>query len=149
MDLYTEAGFPPDKQITSTDPGNVPDGLFWTVPIDPDNLNVNLGHDTARLTVRHLATKDFHDIVNDLMHGPSVPAAVSFDIRWSGVIKPYHLRDKTNRFVFDGVQDTAPMTCTASVPTSNIEFVSDPAATSTTLFSVLGHERNGHFFPKR
>ncbi len=146
MDLYTDPGFPAESEVTSTDQGNIPGGLFWTIPTKPENVEVQLSHKKARMHLPHVVTRDFHDIVNDLMHGPFVPAKCSYDVRWSGTIQPYHVQDATNQFRIDGVLDTAIMSCTASVPARGIDFVSDPAATSKTVFAALVKERNGKFF---
>jgi hypothetical protein len=130
------------------DPGNVPDGLFWTEPIPSDSVHVHLDKKkpTASLRVQNIATRDWGTVPNDLLHGPSVPATLSFEVQWKGLIKPVNLRDPVNRFVFKGVEDTAVLTCSASVPKKDFEFVSD-AAGQKVGFAEIGHERNGSFFP--
>src|SRR5262249_21230043 len=72
-------------QVTSIDPGNVPDGLFWTVSLPSSSVQVSPGAGTATYQVSNLVTKDFRTTSNDLLHGPWVPATVSFMVRWSGV----------------------------------------------------------------
>ncbi len=91
-----------------------------------------------------LETRDFHNIVNTLKRGPSVPADVSFRIRWSGVKARVKLRDETNQFVGNFIEDTA--TVGWSSHQDGFKFVSAPASTSTTVFAEIGHERNGVFF---
>ena len=88
--------------------------------------------------------EDYHDLVNALKEGPSVPANVSFDIRWHSVQKRVHLRDTKNHFVGDYIQDKATIQWTAE--RKGFTFVSDPASTSFTNFAEIGHERNGVFF---
>jgi hypothetical protein len=92
----------------------------------------------------NLETRDFHDLVNTLKRGPSVPADVSFRIRWSGVTTRVKLRDNTNQFVGDFIEDTA--TVGWSAKQKGFKFVSAPASTSTSLFAEIGRERNGVFF---
>jgi hypothetical protein len=128
------------------DPGNIPDGLFWTEPICSDNVRVHLDrrNPTASLRVHNIVTQDFDTIPNDLLHGPSVPAIFSFNVRWKDLTERVHRRDDgVNRFVFEGVKSTAAMTCSVSVPDNNFEFVSD---TAEVLSAEIGHERNGVFF---
>ena len=96
------------------------------------------------MDLSNLETRDFHDIVNTLKRGPSVPADVSFRIRWSGVTARVKLRDNTNQFVGDFIEDTA--TVGWSAKQEGFKFVSDPANTSKTIFAEIGHERNGEFF---
>ena len=91
-----------------------------------------------------LETRDFHDLVNTLHRGPSVPADVSFLIRWSGVTARVKVRDDTNQFVGRFIEDTA--TVSWSAKQKDFKFVSDPASTSTSLFAEIGRERNGVFF---
>jgi hypothetical protein len=135
------------------DPGNIPDGLFWTEPLPSDNVHVHLNgkNPAASLRVHNIATRDFGTIPNDLLHGLSAPALLSFAVRWRGLTKPVQRRDPVNRYVLEGygleegVENTVVMTCSASVPDNNFEFVSD-AAGQQVLFAEIGHERNGVFF---
>ena len=93
---------------------------------------------------RNLETRDFHDLVITLNRGPSVPADVSYRIRWSGVTDRVTVRDDTNQFVGNFIEDTA--TVSWSSKQKGFKFVSDPASTSTSLFAEIGRERNGVFF---
>ena len=96
------------------------------------------------MTLRDVDVEDYHDIVNALKEGPSVPADVSFHIGWHGVQKRVHLRDQKNHFVGDYIEDQATMAWNAE--RKGFIFVSDPASTSFTNFAEIGHERNGVFF---
>ena len=135
------------------DPGNIPDGLFWTEPVPSDNVRVHLDgrSPTASLRVHNIVTQDFGTIPNDLLHGPSVPAIFSFNVRWRGLTERVQRRDPVNGYVLEGygleegVENTVVMTCSASVPDTDFEFVSD-AAGQQVLFAEIGHERNGVFF---
>jgi hypothetical protein len=96
------------------------------------------------MTVNHVEIEDYHDIANALKDGPSVPANVSFHMRWSGVQKRVHLHDVQKKFDADLILDTA--TIGWSAREKGFKFVSDPANTSTTVFAAIGRERNGVFF---
>ena len=89
--------------------------------------------------------RDFGTIVNSLQRGPSVHTDASFHVRWHGVQKRVHVRDETNEFVGNFIEDTA--TIRWSAEREDFKFVSDPADTSTTVFAEIGRERNGEFFP--
>jgi hypothetical protein len=136
--------------VTSIDPGNVPGGLFWTVPLPNGSVHVNPGDGTATYQVSNLATLEFHDFFNDLLHGPAIPTTLSFTIRWGGTITARHnVRDTVNGFAGEYVYNSATMVWSASEPTrpgGPATFVSDPASTSTSDVAVVGHERNGVFF---
>lgn len=97
------------------------------------------------MVIGHADIKDFFNLTNALSGGTSpVPASVSFELRWSGVIKRVHTRDETNHFVGDYIEDTATIHWTAEE--EGFHFVSAPAHTSTTVFAEIGSERNGVFF---
>ena len=96
------------------------------------------------MTINHLEIEDYHDIANALMDGPSVPANVSFHMRWSGVQKRIHLHDEQKKFDAHLIVDTA--TIGWSARRKDFRFVSNPANTSTTVFAAIGSERNGVFF---
>jgi hypothetical protein len=135
------------------DPGNMPDGLFWTEPLPSDNVHVHLDRrsPTASLRVHNIATQDFGTLPNDFLHGPSVAASFSFNVRWRGLTRRVQRRDPVNRYglegygLEEGVENMVVMTCSASVPDNDFEFVSD-AAGQQVLFAEIGHECNGVFF---
>jgi hypothetical protein len=133
-------------QVTSIDSGNVPDGLFWTIPLPKHSVAVHLGAGKASLKATHVSLKDFGTIPNDLLHGPSVPATASFSVQWSGVIKRVKVRNVETGFAGEFVVTGARMEYTASVPAHDFVFASDPAAPLTVVFAEIGHERNGRFF---
>jgi hypothetical protein len=90
--------------------------------------------------------RDFTKIPNSLAGGPSVPATVSFDVHWSGVRRLDNIHDKTNGFAGQFIENMA--TIEWSATEEGFAFDSDPAETSTNVFSLIGHERNGVFFPQ-
>jgi hypothetical protein len=100
---------------------------------------------------------DFHDFLNDALHGPSTPATVSFTIQWGGTITARHnVKDASNGFAGEYAYTTATMVWSANEPSrpntklqpwgGPATYVSDPARTSTSDVAVVGHERNGVFF---
>lgn len=131
-------------QITSIDPGNVPNGLFWTVPIPSSSVSIDVGAATAEYTLSNVHTLDFGTFQNDLEHGPSVPAAISFNVKWSGKKKKFQLRDAATGFRGEFVNTGATIEC--SVVEAAQSFVSDAASTSSIVSAVIGEEHNGVFF---
>jgi len=94
------------------------------------------------MRARHLRTRDFFSIPNALSRGSSVPATVSFDVRWQGGGKPVEVRDEKNRFAGELIENTA--TIEWSAHEEGFRFESDP--TTVNEFSEIGRERNGVFF---
>jgi hypothetical protein len=139
----------------------VPDGLFWTVSLPSSSVQVNAGAGVATYQVSDLVTKDFGTTLNDLLHGPWVPATVSFAVRWSGVtsntqrshLNPTNLGGSHSAEPFAGAfvvsqlpgNGTATMQWSASE--ANLQYVTDWSTPSQCLWTVVGRERNGVFLP--
>lgn len=118
--------------------------MFWTVAVPESAISVQFAAGKASFRVRDLDVEDYHDVVNALTDGPSVPASISWDIRWSHPLGRTKIRDVENQFAGDFVQNIA-QTAWSGV-TETAQFVSDAAGTSVNEFSLLAHERNGVFF---
>lgn len=88
--------------------------------------------------------RDHHDLVNALVGGPSVPAVASFHIEWARSQDKQRFHQPAEEWDANMVFNTATVAWEASTTTAT--YVSDAAATSTSLFAEVGHERNGVFF---
>ena len=133
------------NQIHDFNPGIEEDGRFWTIPISKSTVDVNPGSGAARFHATDVDVEDYHDVINALKDGPSVPASVSFDIRWipgGGHVK---VRDDANDFGGRYVEGKATIEWSGQNEKGE-SFQSDPANTSITHFAEVGKERNGAFF---
>ena len=101
--------------------------MFWTIAIPTDSISVNFAAGKASFRVSDIDVEDYHDVVNALNDGPSVPATVSWDIRWSHAMGRTKIRDVENDFAGDFVQTVAQTAWSGETATA--KFVSDPAAT--------------------
>jgi hypothetical protein len=137
------------NQVHDFNPGIGADGLFWTLPVPRNSVAIDLDAGTAAFQMTNLAMPDFHDIVNSLSPNPtSTPGFVSFDVRWQATSGLMTLRDASVGFTGEFRKSTATIWWSANEPAQQFQFESDPAATSTTVnTAVMGHERNGRFFP--
>jgi hypothetical protein len=144
LDLYKEQVVP-QNQIHDFNPGIASNGLFWTVHVPNKRAKFDFDDATASLDVKNQDVEDYFNIVNALQDGNSIPATVSYHIHWSGVNKSYSVSDTTNQFQLQVIEDNATISWSASE--NGFTFVSDPADTSTTVFALIAHERNGAFFP--
>jgi hypothetical protein len=137
-------------QIHDFNPGTIDSGpaagLFWTVHIPAHNVSVDLDDATAHMHLEGFAVDDYGTLANALLDGPSKPATVSFDIRWSGVRARVEVRDLVLGFAGKFIEDIAHVSWSANVPSTGFSFQSAPASTSTTAFAEIGTERNGVFF---
>ena len=111
-------------------------------------MALDLDHGKARMKATDLHVRDFFNIPNALLHlkSPvSVPATVSFDIRWLGPAT--HRTRVTKPKGSSGQVFHSPVTMKWSATNgSGFSFKSNPSAT-TSFFGQLGHIRNGVFSP--
>ena len=137
-------------QIHDLNPGILPRGLFWTIAIPGDGIRVNLGKGAASMTADNVPIEDYGNIGNALFGGgpTPIPGTVSFTVAWHGVGERLNIRNTDpvfGGFAGEFVRNAAQMEWTATV--GDLQFVSDPLATSSSEFAEIGHERNGVFFP--
>jgi hypothetical protein len=132
------------NQVHDDNPHIAPNGVFWTVPVSPDGLQVD-PRDRSLALHATVPVFDDHDLLSTLRgSGPAVPATVSFAVRWSGANQVRDLRNPGQGFAGVFLADTA--TIQWSVKQEGFAFDSAPARTSASVFAVLGVERNGVFF---
>jgi hypothetical protein len=139
----------PSVQVHDFNPGIAPSGLFWTIPIEPGAIKVDLATGEARLRVQALKIDDYHDILNSigLVPGPPpLPSRVSFDVRWAGHGAPVDLNDPTFGFMGHYVTGPATISFTASNDNSRVVYRSDTTGQSNPGPPAVGTERNGVFF---
>ena len=132
------------SQVHDFNPGIAPSGLFWTTPIARGSVRADPDEGTASLHLANQDVEDYHDVVNALKDGPSVPAAVSLDASWSnapGDDLEVTVRNGSQTFRGEYVRNTATLVWSASE--SGFSFKSDQLASG---FAEVGHERNGVFF---
>jgi hypothetical protein len=134
----------PTNQIHDFNPGvhPFPNGLFWTMPIPPGSVRVDLDARTASLDLSHAKIDDYGDVVNALTTDKEIASAtIDVELRWSGGTGPTSIRDATNRFSGEYVTGSADLKWSAQEP--GFEFVSNVGHAE---FGRIGHERNGVFF---
>jgi hypothetical protein len=148
VDVYLPG---PGAQIHDLNPSTFPPaGLFWTIEIPADGVQVEVGKGSASMQASDVPILDYGNIGNALFGGgPSpVPGSVSFKVVWSGVGERVNIKNIDavyGGFAGEFIRNTAQMEWTATV--GDYAFASDPLATSSSSFAEIGHERNGSFFP--
>jgi hypothetical protein len=131
--------------VNDFNPGIAASGLFWTVAVPDDSVDVHPGAGTARFALSDFHTRDFHNIGNSIMGGPSDPAVVSFEMVWSGHGRAVVQTDGST-FSFDSVISSVSIEWSALNEATVLRFRSDPASSSHSEFAAVGHEKNGLFF---
>ena len=128
------------------------------VPAPPDAVEVNPGAGTASLHMANVPVVDAHDLANALTGGKGfgsppippvapVPAAVSFDIEWMGVLERAIVINENEDFTGQYVKTGATISWSASE--AGFTFTSEPPNPARNVYSVVGQERNGVFFHER
>src|SRR5262245_60831542 len=104
-------------------------------------VRVNPGSGRATMSARNFPVPDYHVFAGSLLGGPSLPGIVSFNIEWSASQDRRRLGSAPSGFSATVLFNTA--TIAWSGETSAVRYVSDPAATSFSLFAEVGRETNG------
>lgn len=145
MDLFTvNQDGSRGPQVHDFNPGIPPSGLFWTQPVSEETVQNESDQATASFDVTGLPEQDFFNLANALHGGSSVPATVSFSMRWVGTSPPIEFTNTAQAFT--GTYTISTVTIEWSAKTAEFEFVSDPADTSVSVAGITGEERNGVFF---
>lgn len=141
-------------------PGIASNGLFWVIPAAHDAIEADLDAGVAALRLRDVPVLDTHDLLNNLTGGhgftgmglnippiAGVPATVSFDIEWSGILSSAKIVNEMQTFRGTFVQTGASIQWSAepSQP-GGFAFQSEPPNPARNRYSVIGHEQNGVFF---
>lgn len=136
----------PANQIHDFNPGirPFPGGLFWTVRIPSESVEVDLEDGTASLDVSRLHLEDYFTLANALADGKSVAAQVSFKIHWQGVTKRTRVHDPSLH-VAGLFLDTGAHITWEGQNAQGFEFESHSAGQKV-VFAQIAHERNGAFF---
>jgi len=157
LDIYTgpvgQANL--TQQIHDYSPPIAANGLFWTIPIEPDSLRIELDDGRASLRIADLPIPDFHDLANNLTNGHGlssssippivpVPATVSFDVEWSGVISRAKVVNDTQNFSGDFIKTGS--TIKWSSEQNGFFFDSEDPNPARNIGAVIGREGNGVFF---
>jgi hypothetical protein len=126
-----------------------PTGLFWTLPIPADGIDVNLGKGVASLEAFNVPIHDYGTALNSLFGGGPTPldGRVSFKVAWSGAGERLNIKNQDpvyGGFAGEFIRSSAQMEWTGTV--GDLTFASAPLATSSSSFAEIGHERNGSFF---
>ena len=134
----------PANQIHDFNPGvnPFPGGLFWTTPLPPGSVQVDLNAKTASLDLSHAKIDDYGNVANALTTDNDIAhATIDVELNWSGGTGPTAIHDATNKFTGEYVTGSAALKWSAQEP--GFEFVSDVGHAE---FARIGHERNGVFF---
>jgi hypothetical protein len=98
----------PTGQAHDFEPGILPSGLFWTVPISGSAISRQPARGRARFAESDIAIPDFHDFGNAASPSPTrLPAHVTFDVRWTRAGAAQQISDATSGFAGQFIPSSA------------------------------------------
>jgi hypothetical protein len=134
------------SQVHDNNGGILASGLFWTLPVDDDELRFSPDGRYAALDVERIEVID-----SFTFGGPTgTPATVSLRLRWAATGRTV-ARGKggkvpsTDPAAFRGRLAVARSTAVISGSEFGFSFTSNGAATTERTFAEVGRERNGTF----
>jgi len=143
------------QQIHDYSPGISANGLFWLVSAPSDAVQIDLDAGIASVRMIDVPIIDAHDLANSLTNGHGlanppippiapVPATVSFDIEWSNAMAEENVTNEAQDFTGHFLRTDA--TIQWSSNEAGFSFQSEAPNPARSVYSVIGHERNGVFF---
>jgi hypothetical protein len=97
-------------------------------------------------------TLEMHDVpVVDQPRWPALdsiatPARMSFKMVWKSTGEPVKYDDPSKHFRFTGFRASCQLEAQIEVPNIGFSWKSDPLATSSAAFAMLGEESNGRYY---
>jgi hypothetical protein len=140
--VYAGAVAPP-TQIHDNNPGITSSGLFWTIRVPDSSVHHDAHSGVARMKVGPVRLFDHYHVANALAGGPAASVVASFVATWKAQGKPTRVESAADDF--EGVFRDADSTIEWESSSSGFGYKSDAAKTSSTVFSLIGRERNGVF----
>jgi hypothetical protein len=143
------------QQIHDYAPEITSSGLFWTMPLHPDSVQVEFNSARASMHAEGLAVPDAHDLANSLTHGQGFPAlgippiapepaTVSFDVEWSGEISRATVVNEAQNFRGEFIKTGSTMKWSSAQ--NGFLFESEEPNPARNLGATIGRESNGVFF---
>lgn len=76
----------------------------------------------------------------------ATPARMSFKMVWKSTGEPVKYDDPSRHFRFTGFRASCQLEAQIDVPSVGFSWKSDPLATSSARFAILGEESNGRYY---
>ena len=130
-------------------PGILPDGLFWTVQVPEDAVEIR--DNTVTVKLKNVPVVDNFTFL-PIPPSTNIPALTSFEMSYTRSGTPRHVEptstDPASPFNWAGEMWQAAGSVTFSVVYQDGSFAVQGNANSAGFFGELGKERNGSFLNK-
>ncbi len=121
-------------------------GLFWTIPVPEGSYTFDPDGRSASAEVKNIPVVDQPEFPNRV---PTTPGMLlHMRVTWNATAEPAHIEDARKNFEFEGWHAEAQLEFAVTVPAVRFRWTSDPIATSSARFGVIGRESNGRYYPK-
>lgn len=134
----------PADKIADINPGIAANGLFWTVPMPDAGLSVSADGRLATVRLRDFPVLDVPKFGVSTV--PTYAARLDLDLTWRGMGSPLGFTNPKHRYRLRFYRASVQAMMRVTVPEIGFTFISDPPATTETIFAMLGHDQNGMFF---
>jgi hypothetical protein len=123
-------------------------GLFWTMPLPPGSVHVDMANSMASLEISHQKIDDYGNVVNALTGGNDLTrGTIDVELQWTGG-SPADAASSTDNFTGHYLRGgsatlvwSAKEAASAAFP-NGFTFQSDPGVAD---FAQFGTEKNGVF----
>ena len=134
----------PTSQIHDFHPPIAPSGLYWVVPVPTGGLEVGPDGKSVSLTMRDVPVVDQPRW--PALDASAIPARMSFKMVWKSTGEHALYEDAARQFRFEGTRAACQMEAQVEVPSIGFSWKSDPLASSSAAFAIVGNETNGRYY---
>jgi hypothetical protein len=119
-------------------------GLYWVVPVPQGGLTWSDGGNTAVLQLKGLEIVD--QPAWPAFKAQTTPAKMDIRIVWKATDEKVVYNDPQRQFRVEGFRAVAQLEAAVEVTSIGFSWKSDPLATSSAKFAIVGDEVNGRYY---
>jgi len=114
------------------------------VPVPSGGLEVGSDSKSVTLTMQNVPVVDQPKW--PALDANATPARMSFKMVWKSTGEPVDYADAARQFRFEGTRAVCQMEAQVEVPSLGFSWKSDPLASSSAAFAIMGNEANGRYY---
>jgi hypothetical protein len=114
------------------------------VPVPSGGLDVGADGKSVTLTMQDVPVVDQPKW--PALDANATSARMSFKMVWKSTGEPARYEDASRQFRFEGTRASCQMEAQVDVPSLGFSWKSDPLASSSAAFAIMGNEVNGRYY---
>jgi hypothetical protein len=134
----------PTSQIHDFHPSIAASGLYWVVPVPVGGVELDGDGKSVTLAMRDVAVIDQPRW--PALDASATPAKMSFKMVWKSTGEHVLYEDAARQFRFEGTRAVCQMEAQVEVPSIGFSWKSDPLASASAAFAIVGNETNGRYY---